>query len=511
MKGTALRADDPRIDALAPAHAAAVRAMLAEPSFEVRDQQAASLLVELGLTPVPPQRYALRPIGEPKPWSEPERRLLALLAELEIDLCPYPVYSVPSWLRRWLGLEPAGALFVRLDDGRTRLEALRAAQEDDDAFEALIESFPLADRLEILVDLLDGGQDFAGGAIEDLLQATMKSLDGSAGAWARAQAERTSASGTLDRDQAAREQAVFLALVRAKIPIEPRWDGLVPLAYGSYAGWIMKECIRAIPAERRVAAVLARLERCSRFEHPRLVALAALELVPEPAIARWVYTRRNDHPKPHEITDRLRALGKKHPAILTVLTEPEPPPQFSVALVPLEPLDAAAARQLEAVSERYDGKKRTAAAILAGDDEDEAIVPSTVRRIVLTENGERKYDAWMYMGDTATVFVAGTTEVVAEVVQGGLECRDAGLKRELRTALAEAKERARSGRETAARTKAPPKAARTAPPPAKNTKTTKKKRPTPAKKAKRSTTTTEPSKAKRSTTKPAKKAPKKKR
>jgi hypothetical protein len=43
------------------------------------------------------------------------------------------------------------------------------------------------------------------------------------------------------------------------------------------------------------------------------------------------------------------------------------------------------------------------------------------------------------MGDAGTVFVAGTTEVVAELVQGGLECRDADLRRELRMALAEAK------------------------------------------------------------------------
>jgi hypothetical protein len=496
MQGTSLRADDSRIDALAPTHAVAVRALLAEPSFETRNERAASLLAELGLTPVPPQRYSLRAIGEPKPWSEPEGRLLALLAEVEIDLAHYPMYSVPSWVRRWLGLEPAGALFARLDDGRTRLEALRAAQEDDHAFEALIASFPVADRLEILVDLLDGDQDFAG-AVEDLLQRTIESLDGSAGPWPRAQAERTGTAGTLGREQALREQAIFLALVRAKIAIEPEWDALVPLVFGSYVGWIMEECVRAIPAERRAAAVVARLERCDpHVGRPRLVALAALELVPEPAIARWVYARRNEHPKPQEITDHLRALGKDHPAILAVLTEPVAPPRFSVALVPVEPLDSAAAQQLEVASTRYDGKKRRAAAILAGDDDDEAIVPSTIRRIALTENGGRAYDAWTYMGDTATVFVAGTTEVVAEVVQGGLECRDAELKGELRTALAEAGELERSSRKTPTKAKAPPKPAvkKTKEPSAKKTTET-----SPAKKAKRATTTT------------SKKAPKKKR
>lgn len=498
-----LHSTDARIDLLTEAHAAAVRAMAGEEVFTARQAKAEALLAELGLSPIPPQRFALRPVPEPRAWNPEQKLLLSLLAELEVDLAKYPIYSEPSWLRQWLGLDPRGALFAKEADGRTRLEALRAVQTDLDALTAALSRIPLPDRIEVLVDLLDGGQDFVTPGVDSLVHDALETLDGSAGAWARVRADAAKTSGTLDRTQAVAESAIFLALVRAKVPIEPRWDALVPLSYGSYARWIMNECLPAIPTERRAGAVLARLERCHpHFEYPRLVALEALELAPDVAIARWVYARRNDHPKPKEITDRLRALGKKHPALLAVLTEPDVPPRFSVALVPVE-LDAVATLQLPVLGERYDGQKRSAAAILAGDDDGEAIVPSTLRRFALSEGGRVTFDAWMYMGDSGTVFEADTTKVVAEVVQGGLECLDVALRRELRTALAEAKELGRAKAKaapSAPKAKAAPKKA----PPKPAAKATKK-APTkaPAKAAKKA-----PAKAAKKPAKAAKKPPK---
>ena len=40
---------------------------------------------------------------------------------------------------------------------------------------------------------------------------------------------------------------------------------------------------------------------------------------------------------------------------------------------------------------------------------------------VLDGDGEMVYEAWFYMGDSGTIFRAGTLNVVAEIVQGGIE------------------------------------------------------------------------------------------
>ena len=40
------------------------------------------------------------------------------------------------------------------------------------------------------------------------------------------------------------------------------------------------------------------------------------------------------------------------------------------------------------------------------------------------------------MGDSGTIFAAGTTKVVAEIIQGGLECKRLPLKLALQGALA---------------------------------------------------------------------------
>ena len=56
---------------------------------------------------------------------------------------------------------------------------------------------------------------------------------------------------------------------------------------------------------------------------------------------------------------------------------------------------------------------------------------------IVDETGETAYDAWLYRGDSGSIFRAGTTEIVAEIIQVGLECKDPGLRDGLRTALQE--------------------------------------------------------------------------
>lgn len=451
---TTLDAADPRIDSLAPEHAEAVRAILAAPDFAARTALLAPLMASIGLAPVERgAAVALRTIVDPARFDASTRLLLVLLAELGLGLDEYPVYSNASWLRAWLGLDAPGALFRIVDDEgttRTRLEALRARQATAGAIDAYLRAIPAGERVEILARLLRTGQDLRVSNARALLHEALRALDAGAGEWARATIETLSPADRVSRDGLELERALFVALARANVRIEPRWDPLLPISYGSATRWIMEECVAAVPSERRAAAVVARLGRCNAaFEYPLLSALEALELVPDAAIARWVYERRNDHTKPSEIVDRLRAIGATHPDILAVASSTEPPP----ALVPIEhPLTASALgdterRQLEIGSERYDGSHRTAGAIFAGEG-DEPITHDSIRRFALLRDGAPAYDAWLFMTDAGIVFRARSTDVIAEIVQGGIECADAALRRDLRIAIAVARDLPRAAPET---------------------------------------------------------------
>jgi hypothetical protein len=94
--------------------------------------------------------------------------------------------------------------------------------------------------------------------------------------------------------------------------------------------------------------------------------------------------------------------------------------------------------QLRAAGRLYDGEDLDAEARLTEDDQDEAGFRGfcTLWRVV--DGDEVRFDAWLYQVDSGTFFRAGTTEVVAEVVQFGLECTDPQVRRELGPAMVEA-------------------------------------------------------------------------
>jgi hypothetical protein len=94
--------------------------------------------------------------------------------------------------------------------------------------------------------------------------------------------------------------------------------------------------------------------------------------------------------------------------------------------------------QLRAAGRLYDGEDLDAEARLTDDDQDEAGFRGfcTLWRVV--DGDEVRFDAWLYQVDSGTFFRAGTTEVVAEVIQFGLECADPELRREIGPAMVEA-------------------------------------------------------------------------
>ncbi len=105
-----------------------------------------------------------------------------------------------------------------------------------------------------------------------------------------------------------------------------------------------------------------------------------------------------------------------------------------------EALDAVGRAQLQEAGKRYDGDELPAADRLGADGEDE-LEGQLYRCTFWTVMGDGvpRFDAWFYMGDSGTIFATGTTEVVAEIIQFGLECSDPALRLALGAAMVEAK------------------------------------------------------------------------
>ncbi len=91
----------------------------------------------------------------------------------------------------------------------------------------------------------------------------------------------------------------------------------------------------------------------------------------------------------------------------------------------LSPLEQA---QLAVAGERYDGEALPAAARLPHADGDDDVMLSSLTVVDLHDaSGEVRYVAWTYCVDSGTVFAAGTTDDVAEVIQFGLTSPDPTL------------------------------------------------------------------------------------
>jgi hypothetical protein len=111
------------------------------------------------------------------------------------------------------------------------------------------------------------------------------------------------------------------------------------------------------------------------------------------------------------------------------------------AITSIDQLAEVQQQQLAAAGKRYDGNDLPAGARLAGDpDTDEGSFGGFVALWKGVDGDAHLYDVWLYNVDSGTIFRAGTTEVVAEVIQFGLECSDEAIAAELGPALAAAQQ-----------------------------------------------------------------------
>ncbi|MEU9144971.1 hypothetical protein [Streptomyces sp. NPDC048349] len=85
----------------------------------------------------------------------------------------------------------------------------------------------------------------------------------------------------------------------------------------------------------------------------------------------------------------------------------------------------------------YDDEDLPAHRRLSTDPEDEAGLNFCELWDVVSD-GSLVYEAWFYQSDSGSIFLAGTTEMVAQIIQCGLECSDEERERELGTAMVRA-------------------------------------------------------------------------
>lgn len=97
--------------------------------------------------------------------------------------------------------------------------------------------------------------------------------------------------------------------------------------------------------------------------------------------------------------------------------------------------------QLRVAGKLYDGEDLAVEVRLvpvAPDDYMEGSFGDSCTLWRVVDGDAVRYDAWFYMGDAGTLFRAGTSDDVACVIQGGLQCDDPAVRTRLGAAMVEA-------------------------------------------------------------------------
>jgi hypothetical protein len=409
-----------------------------------------------------------RPIPLASDLTPEQRKLVEVLACTPGPYLMYYAMPTAAWVRRqWIGIDPPGPLFRVTIDGVPLFHAVRTAMtKGNDVAAALLRDVPDDEWTAALCDLRLSELDAWSSPAEGLLKGELPDLGERGASFGTAFADRLLALFAEDQPAAERSnmkgipvelaRAAFVSLVRAGTVVKPEWDVLLPLA-----PWIGAEertrNIGAVPEPRRNAA-LARAFQRGMFDTDRVrLALEMLPEFPYPSVAEIVVAHIDVTRDTENALALLREASAKNPAIAKVTKslfaklEARPKLRISKHIAPVTraDLDALRTKQFETAQAGYGGKRLTVARIFA-EEEDEAgetIMPSLTEIVLLVdEKGAPAYDAWLYMGDSGSIFKAGTTKRIASIIQGGLECKPLPLRVALKDALAAAAKAKREAR-----------------------------------------------------------------
>lgn len=392
-----------------------------------------------------------------------EQRTLAELVASRVDLSLHR-FAIPqtSWARRrWLGLDPPGALERNVEatvEGESRNEPLWLALTlldragDEEQAVALLEALPLKERVEALIELQLGAYRVDPPSLRDFASIDN---DNDNGRWAPALADRLTALFAPDASFGERggharpsweaQWWVFLGLVRSGVPIEPRWDALLPLPTGKMAA-LGRRCVAAIPPERRGAALAAALAPL----FPRDAVRGALELLPEfpsPELLEHALERTDGllgflaaMPR-REALRRLRDAVAAHPELAQKVDERLASLGAATSLRRGRVLHPKHVRELSDVQRA----QLTAMGGVgnAGDletiAEEEGLEPGALAYLslyeIVDEGGHPAYDVALFLDEDGVAYRAGTTERAAYICQMQIDCPDPTLLEALHEVL----------------------------------------------------------------------------
>ena len=371
------------------------------------------------------------PIIEASQLDSAQRQLAELVANYAVPLYSWAIPQTSWARRRWLGIDPPGVLDreVEYGDGETApLWRALTELEDTPEADALFETLSVADRLEAWGDL-------AFGAYRIDPPNPPEAIGDAGREWAPSYADRLVAMFAPDAPHVERDgcnsvpdhvaAVVIGALTGADIPIEERWDFLVPIDL---------DVIARLPEARREAVLVRGLEG----EFPSWAikrGLPAIERFPSAGVLEHLIGRIDQSftslmlPPRRELYARLREAVADRPELL------ERVDARVSDLGPLPELTCTNKLYVRELTELTEGQ-RTQLGILAQawetddgpiawENEDGEIEFGEIDFVsayqIAGPDGEPAFEALLYMDEDGAVCRAGTTNSVAYVCQMGLE------------------------------------------------------------------------------------------
>jgi hypothetical protein len=404
-------------------------------------KEAGLALAAVGIPTAPPSGE-IYPLAST--YDDVQRAALMWSALKGLTTYPYACPSTGPTRLRWLGVEP-GVLETELvdieHDGVTTREPLWRALQIANRVERQGEVLDALSMEKVLVALEEIYGVGGGYRINSTLLfphgnlRVLRDLKGEGRAWAIGWADRMTDE---PRWKASALRAfVVLALVRAKVPFEPRWDHLFSNFFGATKEFLF-ECARALPDDRRDAMLGPQLpsihwstEMIDMF--PSAALVRALLAGSEASSPRWLW-----------LVEQMRVLGKKHEAVreaveAIVAATPKPIELYVTSILkPKEPSELTALQKeqlligVRGYEEAFDIEER-----LPSDGTAVPLPGDLQIRAIANAEGEALYDSFTYMADAGIIFKAGTTEEVGGLAQGGviLTAKNDALRNALQVAL----------------------------------------------------------------------------
>lgn len=245
---------------------------------------------------------------------------------------------------------------------------------------------------------------------------------------------------------------IFAALVKAKASLKPEWEIMIPLRdrYDEKFD-ILEKLLISIPRDRRHQAITQLVSKSlSKVSN----GLTLLPCFPSAELTQFILDNIDtcSFRSPKEIIEWITDVAEDSAVVKETLdnylaTQKESAIKLTITetLIPntYDDLNDIHRLQLETAGIRYGAEEfplYERIPFFASDkdmatSEDDLDFAQQLKIVTLSDDKEVLYDAFLYLVDNGTIFKAGTTDVVASISQGSINCKDKSLLTELKNAL----------------------------------------------------------------------------